>query len=71
MNILIPWVLSMLLGIFVGGAPGLTATMAVALIVPLTFHMTPAAGLAIVVQLLFEWAERAIVPHGLRASTRA
>jgi osmoprotectant transport system permease protein len=31
----------------------------------------PAAGLAIVVQLLFEWAERAIVPRGLRASTRA
>jgi osmoprotectant transport system permease protein len=30
----------------------------------------PAAGLAIVVQLLFEWAERAIVPRGLRASTR-
>ena len=31
----------------------------------------PAAGLAIVVQLLFEWAERAIVPRGLRSSTRA
>jgi osmoprotectant transport system permease protein len=31
----------------------------------------PAAGLAIVVQLLFEWAERAIVPRGLRTSTRA
>jgi osmoprotectant transport system permease protein len=31
----------------------------------------PAAGLAIVVQLLFEWTERAIVPRGLRASTRA
>ncbi len=31
----------------------------------------PAAGLAIVVQLLFEWAERAIVPRGLRESTRA
>ena len=30
----------------------------------------PAAGLAIVVQLLFEWAERAIVPRGLRVSTR-
>jgi osmoprotectant transport system permease protein len=29
----------------------------------------PAAGLAIVVQLLFEWTERAIVPRGLRAST--
>jgi ABC-type proline/glycine betaine transport system permease subunit len=31
----------------------------------------PAAGLAIVVQLLFEWAERAIVPRSLRTSTRA
>lgn len=31
----------------------------------------PAAGLAIVVQLLFEWAERFIVPRGLRTSTRA
>jgi len=31
----------------------------------------PAAGLAIVVQLLFEWAERAIVPRGLRASAQA
>ncbi|OEU84956.1 MAG: hypothetical protein BA865_12700 [Desulfobacterales bacterium S5133MH4] len=53
MNILIPWILSMLLGIFVGGAPGLTATMAVALIVPLTFHMTPAAGLAMIIGVSF------------------
>jgi osmoprotectant transport system permease protein len=30
----------------------------------------PAAGLAIVVQLLFEWTERAIVPRGLRVSTQ-
>lgn len=30
----------------------------------------PAAALAVVVQLLFEWAERAIVPRGLRVSTR-
>jgi len=30
----------------------------------------PAAGLAIVVQLLFDWTERAIVPRGLRVSTR-
>ena len=53
MNILIPWILSMLLGIFVGGAPGLTATMAVALIVPLTYHMTPAAGLAMIIGVSF------------------
>lgn len=43
----------MILGIFVGGAPGLTATMAVALIVPLTFHMSPAAGLAMILGVSF------------------
>jgi putative tricarboxylic transport membrane protein len=53
LSILIPWILSMILGIFVGGAPGLTATMAVALIVPLTFHMTPAAGLAMIIGVSF------------------
>jgi osmoprotectant transport system permease protein len=31
----------------------------------------PAACLAIVVQLLFEWTERAIVPRGLRLSKQA
>lgn len=30
----------------------------------------PAAGLAIVVQLLFEWAERVFIPPGLRAAMR-
>ena len=30
----------------------------------------PAAGLAILAQLLFEWLERSIVPRGLRVSTR-
>ena len=53
LNILFPWVLSMVLGIFVGGIPGLTATMAVALIVPLTFHMEPAAGLAMILGVSF------------------
>ena len=52
-GILIPWILSMILGIFVGGMPGLTATMAVALIVPLTFHMEPAAGLAMILGVSF------------------
>lgn len=51
--ILIPWILSMIMGIFVGGVPGLTATMAVALIVPLTFHMEPAAGLAMILGVSF------------------
>lgn len=52
-GILVPWIFSMVLGIFVGGIPGLTATMAVALIVPLTFHMSPAAGLAMILGVSF------------------
>lgn len=43
----------MVLGIFVGGIPGLTATMAVALIVPLTYHMPPIAGLAMIIGVSF------------------
>lgn len=53
LSILAPWILSMILGIFVGGIPGLTATMAVALIVPLTFHMSPIAGLAMILGVSF------------------
>ena len=52
-GILVPWILSMTLGIFVGGIPGLTATMAVALIVPLTLHMSPIAGLAMILGVSF------------------
>jgi TctA family transporter len=36
-------------GIFVGATPGLTATMAVALLVPVTFFMDPAASLAAII----------------------
>jgi len=43
----------MVLGIFIGAMPGLTATMGVALIVPLTFHMQPIAGLAMILGLSF------------------
>ena len=43
----------MILGIFIGAMPGLTATMGVALIVPLTFHMQPIAGLAMILGLSF------------------
>ncbi|MBD3306199.1 hypothetical protein GF339_07405, partial [candidate division KSB3 bacterium] len=53
LNVLIPWILAMALGIFVGGMPGLTATMAVALIVPLTFHMEPISGLAMILGVSF------------------
>ncbi len=52
-SVLIPWFLAMLLGIFVGATPGLTATMAVALIVPISFHMSPMAGLAMIIGVSF------------------
>ena len=44
----------MLFGIFVGATPGLTATMAVALIVPVSFYMPdPNSGLAMIVGVSF------------------
>ena len=49
---LIPWILGMVFGIFVGATPGLTATMAVALIVPLSYYL-PAAGLALIIGVSF------------------
>ncbi|NBF38894.1 MAG: hypothetical protein GVY14_00610 [Spirochaetes bacterium] len=52
-DVLIPWLLAMVLGIFVGGIPGLTATMAVALVVPLTFHMEAVSGLAMILGVSF------------------
>ena len=52
-DVLIPWLLAMVLGIFVGGIPGLTATMAVALVVPLTFHMGAISGLAMILGVSF------------------
>jgi putative tricarboxylic transport membrane protein len=36
-------------GIFIGAIPGLTATMSVALLVPLTFKMSPVTGLAMLI----------------------
>lgn len=52
-DVLLPWFLAMLLGIFVGATPGLTATMAVALIVPISYHMAPMAGLAMIIGVSF------------------
>jgi len=49
LQVLIPWILSLFFGIFVGAIPGLTATMAVALIVPVSYYMTPLAGLAMII----------------------
>ncbi len=53
-EVLIPWLLGMVFGIFVGATPGLTATMAVALVVPFTFYLpNPNAGLALILGISF------------------
>ncbi|WP_448535907.1 tripartite tricarboxylate transporter permease [Pseudothermotoga sp.] len=52
-DVLFPLLLSMFFGIFVGAIPGLTATMAVALIIPVTYYMKPIAGLAMVLGVSF------------------
>ena len=52
--ILLPWLISMIFGVFVGATPGLTATMAVALIVPLSIQFDdPNAGLAMIIGVSF------------------
>ena len=53
-QVLIPWLLAMAFGIFVGATPGLTATMAVALVVPLTFNIgDPTLSLALIIGVSF------------------
>ncbi len=53
-TVLIPWLAAMAFGVFVGATPGLTATMAVALIVPISFHLAdPNAGLAMIIGVSF------------------
>lgn len=52
-GILWPWILSMLLGVIVGATPGLSATMAVALIIPITYYMEPLAGLSMIIGVTF------------------
>ena len=47
-GVLGPWMLAMFFGLIVGATPGLTATMAVALIIPVTYYMPPLAGLSMV-----------------------
>lgn len=44
--------LGTILGIVVGSLPGLTSTMGVALLVPFTFSMSPAMGLALLGAIL-------------------
>ena len=53
LNVLLPWLAAMVFGVFVGSTPGLTATMAVALIVPISYYMTPEAGIAMVIGVSF------------------
>lgn len=52
-GVIVPWLLSMAFGIFVGATPGLTATMAVALLVPISFSLPANAGLAMVIGVSF------------------
>lgn len=53
-SVIIPWFLGMAFGIFVGATPGLTATMAVALVVSLTFYIPdPNTSLAMILGVSF------------------
>ena len=53
-DVILPWLIGMAFGIFVGATPGLTATMAVALIVPFTFYLpNPNTGLALILGISF------------------
>ena len=50
-QVLLVILLSATFGLFVGAIPGLTATMAVALMVPFTFFLDPIAGIAAIVTM--------------------
>ena len=52
-QVLVPWILAMTFGIFVGSTPGLTATMAVALVIPLSYNLPKEAALAMVIGVSF------------------
>lgn len=51
LHVLTVILLSAAFGLFVGAIPGLTATMAVALMVPFTFFLDPVAGIAAIVTM--------------------
>jgi putative tricarboxylic transport membrane protein len=53
LKILVPWILAMVFGIFVGSTPGLTATMAVALVIPITYYLDPRAAFAVILGISF------------------
>ena len=44
-------ILAAFFGLFVGSIPGLTATMAVALLIPITFFMDPGPAIAAIVAM--------------------
>lgn len=46
-NVLLSVVIGTISGVIIGGIPGLTATMAVALLIPITFSFSPLIGLAL------------------------
>ncbi len=52
--VIVPWMLGILFGLFVGSTPGLTATMAVALVVPVSFYLpNPLGGIALILGVSF------------------
>jgi len=50
-HIIVTMLLGALLGAFVGSMPGLTATMATALLIPFTYFMDPLAGLSMIIAM--------------------
>jgi TctA family transporter len=52
-TVLMYWLAGMAFGVFVGATPGLTATMGVALVVPISFYLPPTAGLAMILGVSF------------------
>lgn len=54
LHVIVPWILGMIFGVFVGATPGLTATMAVALIIPISYQFDdPTSALAMIIGVSF------------------
>ena len=49
LNVLLMLAIGVIAGIIAGALPGLTATMAVAVMIPLTYHMSPVAAFALLI----------------------
>ncbi|WP_394138359.1 tripartite tricarboxylate transporter permease [Cytobacillus oceanisediminis] len=50
-SVLLYMMIGVLLGVFIGALPGLTATMGVAILIPLTFWLQPEEGLAMLIAI--------------------